>query len=147
MVSFFRELFEYSYHFNGQLIQIMLETGFNESPKSISLLHHTLSAHQIWNNRIAPEEPLFKVWQSHELKDLEFINKKNYEKTLKILDSFDLNAEITYKTSMGDPFLNTIRDILFHVVNHSTYHRGQIASDLKINNITPIVSDYIFYKR
>ena len=37
--------------------------------------------------------------------------------------------------------------MLFHFVNHSTYHRGQIASNLKEHGIEPLVTDYIFYKR
>jgi uncharacterized damage-inducible protein DinB len=37
--------------------------------------------------------------------------------------------------------------MLFHIVNHSTNHRGQIAVDFKSNGITPLGLDYIHYKR
>ena len=49
--------------------------------------------------------------------------------------------------SKGETFSNKIKDILFHIINHSTYHRAQIATDLKQNGIEPINTDYIFYKR
>lgn len=44
-------------------------------------------------------------------------------------------------------FTNTIGDILFHIVNHSTYHRGQIASDFRESDIEPLNTDYIMFKR
>jgi uncharacterized damage-inducible protein DinB len=44
-------------------------------------------------------------------------------------------------------FTNTIKDILFHIINHSTNHRGQIAVDFRNNGLEPLVLDYVFYKR
>jgi uncharacterized damage-inducible protein DinB len=44
-------------------------------------------------------------------------------------------------------FSNDIKSIIFHVINHSTYHRGQIASEFKQNGLDPMVTDYILYKR
>ncbi|NNG11293.1 MAG: damage-inducible protein DinB, partial [Arenibacter sp.] len=41
----------------------------------------------------------------------------------------------------------TITDMLFHIINHSTHHRGQISVDLRNNAIEPPVLDYAFYKR
>ncbi len=35
--------------------------------------------------------------------------------------------------------------VLRHVVNHSTYHRGQIASKLKRFGVEPPVTDFIFW--
>ena len=75
------------------------------------------------------------------------IDKANYENSLLILDKFDLNEVMNYKTSNGLAFNNSIHDTLLHVINHSTYHRGQIASDFRQNGLEPLVSDYIFYKR
>lgn len=40
-----------------------------------------------------------------------------------------------------------IKDIMFHIVNHSTYHRAQIATELKDHGIEPLKTDYILYKR
>jgi uncharacterized damage-inducible protein DinB len=44
-------------------------------------------------------------------------------------------------------FSNTIKDILFHMINHSTHHRAQIAMDMRNNKLEPLPLDYIFYKR
>ncbi len=42
-----------------------------------------------------------------------------------------LASSITYATTKGDPFTQSVADIVMHVVNHSTYHRGQIMSALR----------------
>ncbi len=44
-------------------------------------------------------------------------------------------------------FTNVIQDVLFHFINHSTYHRGQIAIQMKEAGLEPIATDYIFFKR
>jgi uncharacterized damage-inducible protein DinB len=87
------------------------------------------------------------VWELHSVQEFQNIDKVNYEQTLEILDKFDLNETIHYSNSKGQAFSNSIRDILFHVINHSTYHRGQIATDFKHSGIEPLATDYIFYKR
>ncbi|MDF2457099.1 MAG: damage-inducible protein DinB [Cytophagaceae bacterium] len=149
MVPFFKELFDYGHHYNRELLKLFLKQPEKTSEKSIQLFNHMLNAHQIWNNRIQPNRPTHGVWQMNELHALEEILEANFNETLAILDSkdLDLNQVITYKTSKGDSFQNTIRDILFHVINHTTYHRAQIATEFKNNGLEPLVSDYIFYKR
>lgn len=147
MKQFFKELFEYSHHFNQKLTEFFNDNPNKTSKKSIKLFNHVLNAHQIWDNRIAPQQTPFEVWELHNIQDLKNIDKINYEQTLQILDKFDLNETIDYSNSKGQAFGNSIRDILFHVINHSTYHRGQIATDFKQNGLDPLVTDYIFYKR
>ncbi len=41
------------------------------------------------------------------------------------------SSKISYKSIKGDPFENIAEDILFHMVNHGTYHRGQIITMLR----------------
>ena len=53
-----------------------------------------------------------------------------------------------YKNLKGDPFEDRIEDTLFHVVNHSTYHRGQIITMLREAGVAKVVStDLIHYLR
>ncbi|WP_379084396.1 DinB family protein [Pedobacter sp. UC225_65] len=44
-------------------------------------------------------------------------------------------------------YTGIVKDILFHVFNHSTYHRAQIATLFKESGITPPVTDFIILKR
>ena len=147
MKQFFKELFEYSHHFNQKLVEVFIENPDKISEKSVKLFNHILNAHQIWNNRIDPQENVFGVWEIHNIQDCKSIDKMNIEHSLLILDAFDLHSKIDYTNTKGKLFNNSIRDTLFHVINHSNYHRAQIASDFKQSGITPLVTDYIVYKR
>lgn len=140
------DLFEYTYHFNKEMIKIISENLEKVDEKTISLINHTLNAQQIWNSRILNEKS-FEVWQINPFENLNGINQQNFNKSLEIVQKFDLDQKIEYQNSRGTKFENTVFEILFQAINHSTYHRGQINSLLKQNGITPILTDYIFYKR
>ena len=147
MKRFFKELFEYNHHFNQQLAVVFTTQQDKTPDKALKLFNHILNAHQIWNNRIDHKQTTFGVWEIHDTKDLYNIDKVNYEQTLQVIDKFDLYEIFDYKNTKGQAFKNNIRDIYFHVINHSTYHRGQIAMEFRQHGIEPLVTDYIFYKR
>jgi len=147
MEQFLRELFEYSHHFNQKLADVFYDSPDKTSERAVKVFNHLLNAHQVWNNRIEPKQAAFGIWEIHPVQDLKDIDQTNYEQTLQILDMFDLNETITYSTSKGQPFDNRIRDMLFHIINHSTYHRGQIATEFRQHGLEPLMTDYIFYKR
>ncbi|WP_312285574.1 DinB family protein [Chryseobacterium gleum] len=140
------DLFEYTYHFNAEVIKVIAENRELVDDKTISLINHTLNAQQIWNARILGETT-FEVWQNNPFESLQEINHKNFLKSIDLISNLDLDKRIEYQNSRGTKFENSIFEMLFHAVNHSTYHRGQINSLLKQNGITPVAADYIFYKR
>ncbi len=147
MKPFLKELFEYSHHFNQKLYHVFNDHPDKTTEKAIGIYNHMLNAHQIWNNRIDKKQEPFGVWEIRPIQNCQDIDNVNYEQTLFILEKFDLNETIQYQNSQGQLFSNSIRDILFHVANHSTYHRGQIAMEFRQNGLEPLVTDYIFYKR
>lgn len=140
------DLFEYTYHFNSEMIRIISENIAKVDEKIISLINHTLNAQQVWNSRILNEKS-FEVWQINSFEKLEEINNQNFQTSIQIIENSDFDQRIEYQNSKGSKFENTIFEILFQAINHSTYHRGQINSLLKQSGIEPILTDYIFYKR
>lgn len=140
------DLFEYTYHFNTEMIKMISENISKVDEKTISLINHTLNAQQIWNSRILNEKT-FEVWQMNPFENLNAINHQNFQDSIKIVNDFDLDKVIEYKNSRGTKFENTVFEMLFQAINHSTYHRGQINSQLKQVGIEPLLTDYIFYKR
>ncbi len=146
MLSKFPELFDYTFHFNREMIAKIIENQSVLPERTFQLINHTLNAHQVWNSRILNDKS-FGVWEIHSVEELENINETNYKKTLFILDKIDIKQTVKYKTSTGDSFENTIEDILFHIINHSTYHRGQLMMIFRESGIEPILADYIIYKR
>lgn len=146
MTTFFKELFEYNHHSNQKLINKLLENSDKTSEKSLHLQNHIINAHQIWNSRILTEIP-FGVFEIHPTNELQELDNKNFQRTLEILKTKDLLEIINYKNTKGQTFSNSVKDILFHIINHSTYHRAQIATECKQQGIEPLITDYIFYKR
>jgi uncharacterized damage-inducible protein DinB len=146
MNEFFKELYQYSHHFNQKLCDFFNENPDKISEKSVKLYNHILNAHQIWNNRIEPKQTHFGVWEIHPIQNCKDIDKANFEHSLHILDNFDLNQTINYTNTKGQSFSKSIQNICFHTINHSTYHRGQIAADFRQNGLEPLVTDFIFYK-
>lgn len=147
MKQFFAGLLEYSHHYNQKIADVVISNPDNISEKALKLLSHILNAHQVWNNRIDATDKPFGVWDMHRTEDLKAIDKGNYEHSLRILDKYNLSETLHYSNTKGQAFENSIQDILFHVINHSTYHRAQIATELKQHHIEPPATDYIFFKR
>ena len=147
MKDFFNELFDYNFYCNKKLIELC--TPVKKVPeKTVSLFSHLLNAHHLWNARITGAEPRFEVWTEHPLSTWEDIHYENQRNTFDIITSTDdFEARIDYQNSEGRLFTNTVQDMLFHIVNHSTHHRAQILSDLRNNGIEPVSLDYVFYKR
>lgn len=142
MKPFFTELLEYNRFMNNELIKAITEQQDMVTDKSIELMNHILNAHQRWNTRIKQDQPMFGTWDLHALDELAGLNETNYQTSLSIIESFDLITIIHYTNHQGDPFKNKVRDILFHIINHSTYHRGQIAMDFRQSGLNPLETDY-----
>ncbi len=58
-----------------------------------------------------------------------------------------LEQIIVYKTFDGAEFNNSFEEITRHVVNHGSYHRGQIAMMLRLLGHKPPATDWILYSR
>ena len=147
MRSLFNQLFDYNFYCNRKIIEkcISIEKVPN---RSVELFSHILNAHHIWNKRLLDEDWQYGVWQVHEVKDWEDLHYENQRTTFEIItNTDDFTKRVDYKTTEGRVFANELKDILFHIINHSTHHRGQIATEFRKNKIESEQLDYIFYKR
>jgi uncharacterized damage-inducible protein DinB len=50
---------------------------------------------------------------------------------------------VIYKNTKGESWTNRRQDILMHVIMHSAYHRGQIATDIRGAGFAPPYTDFI----
>src|SRR5690606_35566670 len=99
-----------------------------------------------WHARILKEAAL-QVRQLNEWEVLPSIHLDNYNKSVKILEQVDLRQVTMYSTASGARVSSKVSDMLFHAINHATYHRGQMAMDMRRSGLEPLSTDYIFYKR
>jgi uncharacterized damage-inducible protein DinB len=147
MKDFYKELFDYNNQVNQQLITAFNEHSGAVSEKSVQWLNHILNAHQVWISRIDKQQEPLSSWHVHSPGYLKDLDIANFKRSRDILNDYELGQVVSYTNSVGKSHSNSIKDILFHVINHSTYHRGQIASDFKNSDLKPLVSDYIAFKR
>ncbi len=145
MKTFFKSLYEYNNYCNAKLAQSFITNHHIALSESVKIFNHIINAHQIWNSRIQGTPKVFGVWDLHNPIDYDMLIKANLDNTNAILDIFPLTDSIQYSNGKGQNIKKKVSDVLFHIINHSTYHRGQIAIDFRKNGINPIATDYIFY--
>ena len=58
-----------------------------------------------------------------------------------------VGQEIAYRDMKGNPYVSTAWEIVLHVVNHGTHHRGQVSGFLRALGHTPPQLDLIRYYR
>lgn len=58
------------------------------------------------------------------------------------LDETRIESLCSFAYLSGKPDSQRLHDLLFHVVNHSTFHRGQIVSMLRQVGATPPATDF-----
>jgi uncharacterized damage-inducible protein DinB len=72
---------------------------------------------------------------------------EGYKKYLAVLTEDELARGFEITTQKGDRFSQLVWQALQHLVNHSSYHRGQITTMLRQIGGTPISTDLIAYYR
>lgn len=122
--------------------------------RPLRLLFHILWAEAVWLSRLnghsgptATQGLSVENATLEDCKSLADSNREGFARYFAELKDEHLRNSITYMTSKGLEFTTDVEDILTHVSLHGSYHRGQIASYLRLENLTPPVTDYIDYVR
>ncbi|MCW8806472.1 MAG: DinB family protein [Ignavibacteriaceae bacterium] len=114
------------------------------------LFSHIMSAQKIWLNRTLERDTQTNPWEKHTVQ--ECINQSikvtaEWINLLESLKEMDIERRIDYTNTKSEKFSNTVKDIVVHVINHSTYHRAQITQKIKALGGKPAITDYIVYQR
>jgi uncharacterized damage-inducible protein DinB len=147
MKEFFDELYVYNRIMNEKVIHALQQAGARADTKAIQLMSHILLVHLSWNSRMQGKEGLSDFFSAIEVIHMQELNNDYNAASLNIVKEHDMDEVITYRNSKGKPYQNTFRDMLFHIINHSNYHRAQVNTLLRVNGMEPVVTDYVFYKR
>ncbi len=147
-VEHLRELFAYNDWANRRIIACLKS---NHSEKARKILAHLLITEKEYFERLYGKDSTgFDFWQdlsAEDCGDLAKENAENYKRILKRFDEEGLGQIARYKTSEGVPHENTFRELLTHVLVHSSIHRGNIITKMREENFTPPAIDYIIYLR
>ncbi len=144
----FLRLYQYNLWANNLFSETLANSSFKNEKVSV-LFSHTAAAQLIWLNRLSKlDVKIPDVWEVMPLPEaidslrtggtlwLEYLEKQS-----------DFEQIISYQNTKGTAFETPLKDIVVHVANHGTHHRGQIATLLRAENIAPPASDFIFFSR
>lgn len=119
--------------------------------RAVAIFCHVQAARRMWLSRVgaasAPADGLFPVWEigkaEREARELDAL----WPRYVAGLAGQDLSRPVAYTSTEGVRYESKLADVLTHVVNHSTYHRGQIASLVAATGTKPAVTDFIALTR
>jgi len=153
-----KALYEYNSWANSRILDAASKLtperfakGLGSSYRSVQdTLVHIMSAEWIWLKRwmgISPKamlEPsdfptissLRSRWSEIERGQEQFISSATEE---------SLNTIIAYVNTQGETWRYPLWQTLQHVVNHSTYHRGQVTTMLRQLGAEPVATDFLVF--
>jgi len=115
-------------------------------------LAHIYAAEWLWLERFHGRSPvslpdtaqfkdvasLQETWNEHEARLLGFVRG---------LTQADLERVMEYKTLNFGVYKNPLWQSMQHVVNHGTYHRGQVTTLLRQLGAQPVLTDLMHFYR
>lgn len=155
-----RDLFAYDQWANARFAGVLaglrddqltahLKSSF---PSLLGTFGHIVAAEWVWLCRWQGANPTtFPEWLASPR--LEGLRAKlaeveaERETLLRPLDDEGLQRPVDYKTFSGIAHRDRLADLCRHVVNHSSYHRGQLTTLLRQVGATAPVTDFIVFLR
>jgi len=113
-------------------------------------LVHMLSAEWLWLARWLGESPS-AVFRDQDFADLAAIRERwrqvedERERFITDLRDEDLLREVRYISTEGQPYAFPLGQLLEHVANHATHHRGQVVAMIRHLGATPPATDLLYY--
>jgi uncharacterized damage-inducible protein DinB len=155
-----RELFAYDAWANGRAFDAVSALPEEQQGHSIAssfpsvagTLAHIVGAEWVWLRRWQGESPSgYPDWVATPmLADLRArLTAVEQERDAFVagLSEADLGRVVSYRTLSGQAFEDPLNNLMRHVVNHSTYHRGQVATQLRQLGLKPPSTDLIVFQR
>jgi uncharacterized damage-inducible protein DinB len=115
----------------------------------LGTLVHIYQSDRVWLSRLQGS-PRLKLHDPDEYWTLDTLGAA-WEKTAAgfcewIAEVQDVEKILQYKNQAGQAYALPIWQVILHVVNHATYHRGQITTMLRQLGYTPVATDlHVFY--
>jgi len=134
----------------AQLTPAELSRDFGTADKSVlGTLIHTYGADWAWCERLDGRSPSrYPDDGPTTLEGLVIAWPGLHQRWRDYLATADPNLPIAYKTFKGEAYTSSVQQIVLHVVNHATHHRGQIAGFLRsMGQIPPALDLMLYYRR
>jgi uncharacterized damage-inducible protein DinB len=125
-----------------------LQTSFGSV---LGTLAHIAKAEWIWLERWNGRSPLAPpAWNTDDAAALARHWRAVQQAQRSFLDGLTsdaLDADVAYRNLEGEAFVAPLWQLMRHMVNHSTYHRGQIVTLLRQLGAQAPATDLVLYYR
>jgi uncharacterized damage-inducible protein DinB len=138
-------------HWSNSLILDALKNLKEESARALFLFSHILNSHCMWLSRVTKTEFKVTLFEERSLEANTLLMQENLDGWIKYLSNktmADLQEEIEFMAAWEtNPSKRKIKieDAIIHLINHSSYHRGQIITSIKGKVDELPLSTYIIY--
>jgi len=145
LADYVRREFSYNQWANQEVLNAIGAAG-GQDKRSVQLMAHICAAERLWLERLKQQPQSLPVWPQF---DFDRCREEAaqlivlWNEHLELITAGDVSQTISYKNSKGEPWTSAIVDVLTHVVMHSAYHRGQIASHMRELGYQPAYTDFI----
>jgi uncharacterized damage-inducible protein DinB len=148
MIKYFLKLYQYNAWANERVMGSLKSQSISDE-KTLSIFGHVLAAQFLWLHRIKGlPPPDVKLWGNYSLETLEKMVTDANAQWLEFVEGNEpFEREMTYTNYVGDLYTNNVETIMMHLVNHSSYHRAQVALLLRQQGFEPINTDMITHDR
>ncbi len=150
MQNNFIKQFEFEYWSNNTILKA-LSSLKEKDERAMLLFSHLLSSHCMWLSRVNKTQFTCTLFQERSLQECEQLmieNLDGWKKYLISKSTTDLEEVIEFMAAWEtNPSKRKIKidDALIHIINHSSYHRGQIIASIKGKVDELPLSTYIIY--
>jgi uncharacterized damage-inducible protein DinB len=144
MIPHIKRLFTYDDWANREVLRAIRDSGSAGRP--LKLMSHIVSAERLWFERMNGLGQTFPVWPDFTEQQCEeqvTALRVDWKEFLEPGNEAELSVPFRYKNTKGESFTSQKEDVLLHVITHSAYHRGQIATDMRAAGFTPAYTDFI----
>lgn len=153
-----KALYEYNRWANDRMFEAVSRLTPEQYTKDMQSSHrsvrdtfvHVISAEWIYLQRVRGTSPK-ALWSPLDFPTVSKLRERWVELAreqmafIANLTEEQLKKPITYINLAGEPFTYPLWLILQHVVNHSSYHRGQITTMLRQLGATPEATDFLLF--
>ena len=161
MKELLQQLATYNIWANQRILEVILalpeEKQKQELPSSFKSLYHTVlhmwNAENVWWQRMKLQERITKPFDTfkgtmEELANEYLQQNRQWQEWVNNATDAALDHVFQYQTFDKEQFKQPIYQMLLHVFNHGTYHRGQLINMLRQLGITKLPdTDFIVFSR
>jgi len=157
LVAQYQRWFRYERDSNGKVLASLgtvpaEHTNTDQFQRALMIFGHIIAARRIWLYRLgfssALPASLFpsKITPDELVTEME-VMEREWLIYLETLSEAELERVFEYTSTEGKSFRSVVADVLTQLYGHSLYHRGQIASLVRVLDGQPAETDFVFWSR